>query len=324
MASPLEIQHNLESVLDMLFDFHPFSLKLLRFSENYTFCAQNTETGEKRILRVSLPGYHNEEEMQGELLWMEEISRDTTLVLPRVFRGRDGNPVQKFVSPDKETYLCCQFSFLEGHTLSQLQGEALFQALEETGGILAALHKQAQTRDPEVPLARFSWDLDDLLGEHPRWGHWQDFEVLTKEQIVLLEAAAERIKERIQAFGKGRDRFGLIHADLHPSNLIQNGSTMQVFDFDDCGYGYYLYDIGCALVTYTEELEDAAAALLRGYAAKRPLSQAEAEEVNTFILLRRLVRLAWLASHGESDTAKTVSSEYVGQTCEMAQTFLQS
>ncbi len=110
----------------------------------------------------------------------------------------------------------------------------------------------------------------------------------------------------------------MIHSDLHFYNIIDDGGKMQIIDFDDCGYGFYLYDLGCTLVTYSESLELLADCWSKGYETVRPLDDKDRSMLMTFVLLRRIVRLAWLSTHTDSDTAKAVPPIYYGATAEMA------
>ena len=68
-------------------------------------------------------------------------------------------------------------------------------------------------------------------------------------------------------------RAGLIHGDLHQENYLFERGTARAIDFDDCGWGFFLYDVA---VTLSEiegrpryaELRDA---LLDEYAGRRSL-----------------------------------------------------
>ena len=72
-----------------------------------------------------------------------------------------------------------------------------------------------------------------------------------------------------------------------------------------------MYDMGCALVTYSKNLEELEAAWIEGYEKVRKLSDEDKRLIPMFVLTRRITRLAWLASHADSDTAKTVEPEYL-------------
>ena len=56
-----------------------------------------------------------------------------------------------------------------------------------------------------------------------------------------------------QTYGKGPDRFGLIHCDLRLANLLIDGKEVKVIDFDDCGFGWYMYDAATPVSFYEHE-----------------------------------------------------------------------
>ena len=64
-----------------------------------------------------------------------------------------------------------------------------------------------------------------------------------------------------------RTATGLIHADLHYENFLFHDGVARAIDFDDCGWGFYLYDVA---VTLWELEEDASTT--RGYATRSLLS----------------------------------------------------
>ena len=61
--------------------------------------------------------------------------------------------------------------------------------------------------------------------------------------------------------------FGLIHADMVRENILIDGSSLAIIDFDDCGFGYRLFDLATALIKNRSELDyqDLQAAILNGY-----------------------------------------------------------
>ena len=58
-------------------------------------------------------------------------------------------------------------------------------------------------------------------------------------RIALYEEASHIIQKKLEAFGKDKTRFGLIHADLRLANLLIYGDEIKVIDFDDCGFGWF-------------------------------------------------------------------------------------
>ncbi|MEM6490465.1 MAG: aminoglycoside phosphotransferase, partial [Pseudomonadota bacterium] len=96
--------------------------------------------------------------------------------------------------------------------------------------------------------------------------------------------------------------------------------------FDDCGFGWFAYDFAAA-VSFIEDdplipaLKDA---WLGGYSGVAPLADVDRAKIDRFILLRRLLITAGLASHAETPTAKEFSAAYADRTVALAEQFLRS
>ncbi len=100
------------------------------------------------------------------------------------------------------------------------------------------------------------------------------------------------------------DVFGLIHADLHSSNYLFHGKEVRAIDFEDCGRGYYLYDLAVTIDELEAEFADRApelrAALLRGYRHVRPLSEGHEALLDLFVAMRLAELVRW---YGSTDNA---------------------
>ena len=90
--------------------------------------------------------------------------------------------------------------------------------------------------------------------------------------------------------------FGLIHADLHQENYLFHDGVARAIDFDDCGWGFYLYDLAVTL----SELEGRARyaemrrAMLEAYAHARPVPARHEAYLGAFIALRRMQLITWI------------------------------
>ena len=295
----------------------PRAAVCLKYSENIIFRLDFADA-QPQILRVHRPGYHRPEEIASELQWMEELSRDTDIALPRVLRGRDGAALQSLSLPDGHNYFCSVISFLNGDMLDVATGTELCTAVEELGEITAKLHIQSMTRSGENRLERFSWDIHNFFDEDGIWGSWRNYPGLDNVDRQVLLTCQGMITAALEKFGRTPEHYGLIHADLHFCNVLREKGKNQIFDFDDCGYGFYLYDLGCTLVTCSSNLKHLIRCWLRGYERVRLLNTEEKSLLPMFVLLRRIVRLGWLASHWDSDTRKSVDPDYLPVTVNMA------
>jgi Ser/Thr protein kinase RdoA (MazF antagonist) len=122
------------------------------------------------------------------------------------------------------------------------------------GGMLARLHTiSSQWRAP-AGFQRPHLDRDGLLGPHPHWGRFWDHPVLSAADRALILSARARLLDRLGDLDESADIYGVVHADLHGDNIITQGSSLAIIDFDDAAYGWYHYDIATTLESYVTRL----------------------------------------------------------------------
>lgn len=326
--NPLEFYNYLAyKALDLYSHTSNATVKLINYSENITYLVddKNVPVPFKTILRVNRPSYHSKSELEGEIRWIESLLSSSKIVVPEPVAGRNGEYVQE-ITRDKfgNPYHCVMFSFLTGEHPDEKNEKGLRQEFEKLGEITALLHNHSQEWNDSKFISRPTWDFDTMLGSKPKWGRWQDGLAVSPKRRVLFEKVAEVIKERLTRFGKSPDKFGLVHADLRLANLLVERETIKVIDFDDCGFSWYLYDLATALsfIEHKEYVPELAKAWLTGYKKNRELSKEEEDEIPTFIMLRRLLLVAWIGSHIDNDTAKSLGAEFTSQTVELAERYL--
>ncbi len=163
-----------------------------------------------------------------------------------------------------------------------------------------------------------------MVGQRARWGPWQAAIGLEPAGRTTLERALSEIAQRLARFGTGRDRFGLVHADLHLANLLVDGTRLQIIDFDDCGFSWFMYDFAAAVsfIEHQPELPQLLDAWLDGYRRLAEPSAEELAEIATFVTLRRILLTAWIASHSEVPAAQQVDRDFTPGTVELADRFL--
>lgn len=298
--------------------------KLLNYSENIVYLVDEERENRRLILRLNKPGYHSEEEVKAELIWMKMIRKDERIPIPDSIPGKDGNPVQKIVLEDShEIYYCVMFSFLTGKSLDD-DIKNLPQYFEHIGEISAILHNYNLISDNSIKLKRPTWDFDSTIGSDPKWGRWQDSFDITEERRNLFQQTSEMIRNRLEKYGKNQNCFGLIHADLRTVNLLVEYQTIKVIDFDDCGYSWYLYDLAASLsfIEHMKFVPQLIELWVKGYRKYRYLSDDEIHEIPTFIMLRRLLLQAWIGSHSDTLTAQQLKLNFTDQTESLAMTYL--
>jgi Ser/Thr protein kinase RdoA (MazF antagonist) len=293
---------------------------LLNVSENGTFRVDDPVQG-RSVLRVHRTGYHSRDAIESELDWIAALRDSAVVSTPAYLPALDGQRVVAARRDDGSERFVVRFAWVDGAEPTE---DRLTQDFEELGVITSRLHLHAKSWKRPPTFTRFVWDYDTSLGEAGHWGRWQDGLGVGTEERAILGRCAERLRERLAAYGKGPDRFGLIHADMRLANLLVKGSSVSVIDFDDCGLSWFMYDLGSSLSfiehePYVPELVDA---WVRGYRSVADLGAEDEAELPTFIMLRRLLLVAWIGSHAETETAQQMGPEYAVTSCRLAEDYL--
>jgi Ser/Thr protein kinase RdoA (MazF antagonist) len=295
-------------------------VKLINVSENATFLVTDGETGRELVLRVHRPGYHTRQEIASEISWIEALRADRVVDTPAPVAGVDGEVIQEL--PGGPARHAVAFERVSG--AEPAATEELTPWFRELGGVTARMHLHARIWRRPPGFARKVWNFSTALGPEPHWGPWRQGLGLEPAGTALLERAVATIERRVARFGQSRERFGLVHADLRLANLLVDGPRLNVIDFDDCGLSWFVYDFAAA-ITFIEH-EPIVPALLEawvaGYRQITSLSAEDAAEIPVMVMLRRILILAWIASHAETPTAQQMGVNYTVQTLGMAETFL--
>jgi len=297
---------------------------LLNVSENATYAVDDSDSGERTVLRVHRRGYHDAAAIRSELAWLDAVRVETGLRTPGVLPAPDGQRVLAIgTADDPEPRHVVRFEWLDGAEPDPAD-ESLPEWFGLLGAVTARLHQHARAWRRPSGFRRFAWDYDAAFGSVARWGRWQDGMALGAAELGILTRLDEALRERLAAYGKGPERYGLIHADLRLANLLVHEGETRVIDFDDAGDGLFLYDFGSAVSFFEDdprmpELIDAWAS---GYRSVATLPAQDEAEIPTFVMMRRLLLLAWIGSHAGTDLARSTGAAYTAGTCELAETYL--
>lgn len=297
------------------------TLELLSHRENTVYRVADQASGERFALRVHRPDYQTPESIRSELQWMEAL-RDAGVETPEVVRGVDGRAVQTIPAPELGGSRHCDlFRWIEGAPPGGSDVAATFALL---GEINARIHRQAAGWKRPDGFVRQRWNAEGMLGSERLWGHFEDHTALTDEQLALFARARESVLTQLARFGDAPDRFGLIHADLMPENILVHEGVPRVIDFDDCGFGWRLYDLATLLAFDIGEpdFERRRDAWVEGYRSVEELPDSQLAELPTLIMARFLVGMGWLHTRRETELAREYGAAIVALACTHAERFL--
>ncbi len=299
-------------------------VKLINVSENHT-CLIDAGGARRYALRIHRPGYHCLEEIQSEVAWVRSLAESGLIDVPSPIPGIDGKDIQSACPPGgSEPRFLVMFDFLDGEHPDE--NEDLAENFEALGRIAAKAHLHSMQWHKPAWFTRPAWDLDAILGNSPRWGDWRKAPNVTAQVRTIVERAESVVRNRVGKFGTPPGRYGLIHADMRLANLIINNGTTYLIDFDDCGWGWLLYDFaaGVSFIEDSPQLPELKAAWLQGYRSGRPLSADDAAEIDSFVMLRRLALLAWIGTRSGSTEPQKLAPGFAAATAELAEGYLLS
>lgn len=301
---------------------------LIVLSENVTFRVAVAGVP-VMVVRLGRPGYAaSTDHIRSELVWVDALKTDAGISTPAPVRGIDDDFVQFVVDEGGAAWSAVAFGFVSGTMLEDQPDAELPQHFVEIGRVTALLHEHARAWGAPDGFVRFAWQIPDCVGAGARWGDWRAA-ALSPLQRRTLEGAEARAIATLDELGvaPGGADFGLIHGDLRPSNVMITGDEVDplvVIDFDDCGYGYYLYDFAAAITFY--EHRPAASVMagnwLAGYERVRPLGERELRAANALSMIRRLTMLGWATTHREDALPPDLWNENLPGTVEVGARFL--
>ena len=287
-------------------------LQLISLSENTVFRVALAGSP-VAALRIHRPDYHDLDELNSECLWTQAL-QDAGVEAPLAIPTEDGRLfVAAPVPGTGEERLVGLVEWVEGATLRSAIAEAQdFSAVrahfEALGRIAARIHNQAGGWRPPAGFRRPALDAEGLLGARPLWGPFWEHPALAAEQRRLMLQARRILHKALTDYGKSPQRYGLIHADLHPENLIAGGDRLTVIDFDDAGYGWHAYELAVAVYHHLDHpnFNAIVAALAAGYREVRPLDSREVDAMPHFLTIRSLARLGWVQQRRDLDSAEAL------------------
>jgi Ser/Thr protein kinase RdoA (MazF antagonist) len=299
------------------------SLKLINLSENATYKVQGAD-GRQWALRIHRDCYHDATAIASELAWLIDL-RDTHVVTtPCPVAGKNGEHVQQAQHPRMvRARNIVLFDWEQGREPGI--GEDLAKPFEALGEATARMHLHVMQWQRPDWFTRHAWNFETALGEEkPHWGRWREGLGVTDERRKIFARTVELIGRRLSAYGQSSVRFGLVHGDLRLANLLVDGTEVKVIDFDDCGFSWFMYDAATPVSFYEHEpqVPDLIESWKTGYRRVRELTREDEAEIPTFIMLRRLLLVAWIGTRRDTDLAKSMGVEYSEGTVGLCETYL--
>ncbi|MBK7894227.1 MAG: phosphotransferase [Anaerolineaceae bacterium] len=241
--------------------------------------------GAKFVLRLGHSLRRSPELIHGEVDWINHLARGGAGVAKAV-NSEAGNLVELLPDGQGEQFLGTAFAWAEGGPVRQMGGWTEPFMLNY-GRLIGKMH----TLSKQYTVANPAW-------KRPQW----DDPIMTDTSASLPEIDPEVAPQlaatlaHLRSLPHTPDGYGMIHQDAHTGNLfVDKNGHITLFDFDDCVYGHFVYDIAMVLfyaVTNHPTPEQFMAQIWppfwRGYRQENQLDSHWLAEILPFMKMREL------------------------------------
>lgn len=223
---------------------------------------------------------------------LQKFLSDQEILVPIPIVNRNNLLINEIKTPEYKKYYAL-YSYLDGklwnHSAKNNDDRPYI-----LGKALANLHIMAKNHTPNNHYIRIL-DLDFLVKKpYERIKHFASY---TKHSRLFLNKVNEFVNQ-LECSLKQIDfyslQYGIIHGDMHLFNhfYLKKNQKILFFDFELCGYGYYIYDLAVlkwSLLLHKKRSADSIMKrILNGYLSVNSLLGKELDLINTFIKIRHL------------------------------------
>jgi len=122
--------------------------------------------------------------------------------------------------------------------------------LRAIGRLMAQLQNHASRWRRPSGFVRRHYDSNGLWGDDTGTNTTADevWSRIPRRCFAAFNEVTKRVEHVMENWDKGPDFYGLIHADLGTkANVLFHGCEARPIDFDDAGFGYWIYDLAMPL-----------------------------------------------------------------------------
>ena len=241
-----------------------YNCKLFRTGMNHTYFLSDNET--KYVLRVYSHNWRSKSEIIEEIKLLNLLNENNLSVSFPIL-DKNEKYIQKINAPEGIRYVVL-FSFAKGGKIRFTDKETCFAI----GSLMAKFHNLTSN----TTIGRISYDKESLL-ELP----YERLKEFFSEKLPEMGYIKE-ISELFHKTDFENARNGIVHLDIWYDNMaITKDKEITIFDFDFCGNGAQIIDVGyfCKQLFHIETDKKAYELkknhFLKGYQSIRLLSENE-------------------------------------------------
>ena len=245
-----------------------------------------------------------------ELTFLAALDKEAGLPVPAPVSSPEGKLFTRVVTP----------GIPDGRVVSVmrwLDGRRYYHGLRPKhltalGQVVAQMHNFSAGWQPPAEFTRPHWDWESQLGgsmfKYSLDELVESMPIASRQPFHLISSLA---KQTMSSLGKNPGAYGLIHSDLYPENVLFKAGKAYPIDFEDCGFGYWMWDIAIALSQWAwgndwDRMRDA---FQEGYSHYRSLPVEQWEHLDLFVATQFATMVLWASAFLKHDPRR--EAEYI-------------
>jgi amicoumacin kinase len=268
------------------FGISAHQLSLLDGFENFVYAYERQDR--PYILRVSHSLHRSYNATCGEIEWINYLS-DHGVAAARAVPSLNGELVEMIPVSDGSHFNVVSLEKAPGHPPTQKdRSDAL---VIQTGRLVGQMNRLARDFNPSSETCRRPHWFKYLDGYAEKW-----LPEGNQKIIGLFNQLVADLRQQ----PTGLDTYGLVHQDVHDGNyFVDDHGRITLFDFDDCVYSWFAFDIAM-VVFYATPIEDRRTPaanekmkrfwglFMDGYVRENTLAKQALQDIPRFLKLREM------------------------------------
>jgi len=194
------------------------------------------ESGETRYLRLISSYDRTKQQVEAELDFIAYLRRGgVSAMLP--LSSSAGRLIEEFPLANSLLFACV-FEEAKGERFSYDSVASHQEHFRLRGRTLGQIHALSKAYLPSDSFRRFAWNEDKLL---------LDINCFLPKSEKIVWREYDVLKERLNDYPTSSQTYGLIHGDFGETNYRYRDARLNIFDFDDCCYHWFAYDLAITI-----------------------------------------------------------------------------
>ncbi len=289
------------------------TLNLIGFSQNYVYEYKRQE--KSYILRITHSSHRSENLIKGELDWISYLTNNE-ISASKPIHSLSGKLTETLHIEDSY-FTATSFEKATGQKIGYPECISNKDLFEECGKLTGKIHYLSKKYEPSLKeIKRHEWSHNYYLQNIKKY--------IPNGQYKIFKSY-ETIVNKINQLNKDSDSFGIIHGDINVGNFLLDINGINIFDFDECQYSWFVEDIAIQLfyIIYVflddsiDQREDESyifmKSFMKGYLKENHINEYWLKQIPLFLQLRELIVYIGMCRESDFSNMNQWMKDYISQ-----------